>query len=117
MVRIQKMGDPLVSRRAKLRLVKSVFSGEDGHEEAVRGAKNRCDFEGRGSWRCGNGAYRRHNISDVTFYTWRKKYRGMETEELKRLKQLEAENRKRKRLLADEMLYNDALRAALSKKY
>ena len=60
---------------------------------------------------------RRHNISDATFYTWRKKYRGMETEDLRRLKQLEAENQKLKRLLADSMLDNDALRAALSKKY
>ncbi len=50
---------------------------------------------------------RKHNISDATFYTWRKKYLGMETEDLRRLK----------RLLADSMLDNDALRAALSKKY
>jgi putative transposase len=60
---------------------------------------------------------RKHNISDATFYTWRKKYRGMETEDLRRLKQLEEENRKLKRLLADSILDNDALRAALSKKY
>ena len=60
---------------------------------------------------------RKHNISDATFYTWRKKYRGMETEDIRRLKQLEAENQKLKRLLADSMLDNDALKAALSKKY
>ena len=60
---------------------------------------------------------RQHNISDVTFYTWRKKYGGMETADLRRLKQLEAENQKLKRLLADSMLDNDALRAALAKKY
>ena len=60
---------------------------------------------------------RKHNISDATFYTWRKKYRGMETEDLTRLRQLEAENAKLKRLLADSLLDNDALRAALSKKY
>ena len=60
---------------------------------------------------------RKHNISDATFYTWRKKYRGMETEDIRRLKQLEAENAKLKRLLADLMLDNDALKAALSKKY
>ena len=48
---------------------------------------------------------------------WRKKYRGMETEDIRRLKQLEAENAKLKRLLADSMLDNDALKAALSKKY
>ena len=60
---------------------------------------------------------RKHNISDATFYTWRKKYRGMETEDLRRLKQLEAENQKLKRLLADSILDIDALKAALSKKY
>ena len=60
---------------------------------------------------------RKYNISDATFYTWRKKYRGMETEDIRRLKQLEAENQKLKRLLADSMLDNDALKAALSKKY
>ena len=60
---------------------------------------------------------RKHNISDATFYTWRKQYRGMETEDIRRLKQLEAENQKLKRLLADSMLDNDALKAALSKKY
>jgi putative transposase len=41
----------------------------------------------------------------------------MDTEDLKRLKRLEEENRKLKRLLADSMLDNDALRAALTKKY
>ena len=60
---------------------------------------------------------RKHNISDATFYTWRKKYRGMETEDIRRLKQLEAENGKLKRLLADSILDVDALKAALSKKY
>ena len=60
---------------------------------------------------------RKHNISDATFYTWRKKYRGMETEDIRRLKQLEAENGKLKHLLADSILDIDALKAALSKKY
>ena len=60
---------------------------------------------------------RKHNISDATFYTWRKKYRGMETEDIWRLKLLEAENGKLKRLLADSILDNDALKAALLKKY
>ncbi len=60
---------------------------------------------------------RKHNIPAATFYTWRKKYRGMETEDIRRLKHLEAENAKLKRLLADSMLDNDALKAALSKKY
>lgn len=59
---------------------------------------------------------RRHGVSSATFYTWRKKYGGLEVSEARRLRQLEAENAKLKRLLADSMLDNDALRAALGKK-
>ena len=43
---------------------------------------------------------RKHGISDATFYTWRKKYGGMEVSDAHRLKALEEENRKLKRLLA-----------------
>lgn len=60
---------------------------------------------------------RKHGISDATFYTWRKKYAGMEAQDVKRLKQLEEENAKLKRMLADSMLDNDALKAALKRKY
>jgi putative transposase len=60
---------------------------------------------------------RKHGISDVTFYNWRKKYAGMEAQDVKRLKQLEEENAKLKRMLAESMLDNDALKAALNRKY
>ena len=60
---------------------------------------------------------RKHNISDATFYTWRKKYSGMEAQDIKRLKQLQEENGRLKRLLADAHLDNDALKAALAQKY
>lgn len=60
---------------------------------------------------------RKHNISDVTFYTWRKKYGGMEVSEARRLKGLEQENTKLKKLLAESMLDNEALKAALNRKY
>jgi putative transposase len=60
---------------------------------------------------------RKYNISDATFYTWRKKYGGMDVSEARRLRQLEEENSKLKRLLADAVLDNDALRAVLSKKH
>lgn len=53
---------------------------------------------------------RKHNISDVTFYTWRKKYGGMEVSEARRLKGLEQENAKLKKLLAESMLDNEASR-------
>lgn len=60
---------------------------------------------------------RKHGISDATFYTWRKKYAGMDAQDVKRLKQLEEENAKLKRMLAESMLDNDALKVALNRKY
>ena len=47
---------------------------------------------------------RKHGISDGTFYKWRSKYGGMEVSEAKRLKALEAENAKLKKMLAEQML-------------
>ena len=60
---------------------------------------------------------RKHGISDATFYTWRKKFGGMDAQDVRRLKQLEEENAKLKRLLAESMLDADALKAALNRKY
>ena len=55
-------------------------------------------------------------ISDVTFYKWRNKYQGMQTKELKRLRELEAENAKLKRIVADLNLENFALKDLIEKK-
>ncbi len=60
---------------------------------------------------------RKYGISDATFYTWRKKFGGMQVDDVRRLKQVESENAKLKKLLAEAMLDNDALKAALSRKY
>jgi putative transposase len=60
---------------------------------------------------------RKHGISDATFYNWKSKFGGMDVSEAKRLKALEAENGKLKRLLADAMLDNSALKDLLSKKW
>ncbi len=60
---------------------------------------------------------RKYGISDATFYTWRKKFGGMQADDVRRLKQVESENAKLKKLLAEAMLDNDALKAALSRKY
>ena len=60
---------------------------------------------------------RKHAISDATFYTWRKKYCGMEVPEVKRLKSLEEENGRLKKLLAEAMLDKEALQVALGRKY
>lgn len=59
---------------------------------------------------------RKHGFSDAAFYTWRKKFGGMEVADAKRLKALEAENAKLKKLLAESMLDNDALKVALNRK-
>ncbi|KGJ17114.1 transposase [Paracoccus sanguinis] len=58
---------------------------------------------------------RRHGISSATFYAWKAKFGGMEPSEAKRLKALEDENAKLKRLLAEAMLDNTALKDLLSK--
>ena len=59
---------------------------------------------------------RRHGISSATFYAWKAKFGGMDVSEAKRLKSLEDENARLKRLLADAMLDNPALKDILGKK-
>ena len=58
---------------------------------------------------------RKHGVSEATFYNWKAKYGGMECREAKRLKALEDENARLKRLLADAMLDNAALKDLLEK--
>jgi len=60
---------------------------------------------------------RRHGISEATFYNWKSKFGGMEVSEAKRLKALEGENARLKKLLADAMLDNAALKDLLAKKW
>lgn len=60
---------------------------------------------------------RRHGISSATFYAWKAKYGGMEPSDARRLKALEDENAKLKRLYADAMLDNSALKDLLGKKW
>lgn len=60
---------------------------------------------------------RRHGISSATFYAWKAKFGGMDVSEAKRLKSLEDENAKLKRLLADAMLDNSVLKDLLAKKW
>ena len=59
---------------------------------------------------------RKHGISEATFYNWKSKFGGMDVSEAKRLKGLETENAKLKRLLADAMLDNAALEGSVVKK-
>ena len=60
---------------------------------------------------------RKHDISDATFYNWKAKYAGMTVAELRRLKELEAENAKLKHIVADQALDNAALNDLLSQKW
>ena len=58
---------------------------------------------------------RRHGISEQTFHRWKQKYGGMQSDELRRLKALEEENARLKRLVADQALDNQMLREVLRK--
>ena len=60
---------------------------------------------------------RRHGISEATIYNWKAKYGGLEVSEAKRLRSLEDENAKLKRLLADAILDNAALKDLLTKNW
>lgn len=60
---------------------------------------------------------RKHGISDATFYQWRSKYGGMQISDVKRLKSLEEENARLKRLVGQLSLDIDGFKNALSKKY
>ncbi len=59
---------------------------------------------------------RKHGISDATYYNWKSKYGGMEASDLKRMKELESESSKLKRMYADLALENRALRDLIEKK-
>ena len=60
---------------------------------------------------------RKHGICEGTFYNWKAKYGGLELSEAKRLRGLESENAKLKKLFADAMLDNAALKDLLAKKW
>lgn len=60
---------------------------------------------------------RRHGFSDASFYLWRSKFGGMSVSDAKRLKVLETENARLKKLLAESMLENEVTREALRKKW
>jgi len=60
---------------------------------------------------------RKHGVSDASIYKWKAKFGGMDISEARRLKTLEDENTKLKRLLADAMLDNAALKDLLGKKW
>ena len=60
---------------------------------------------------------RKHGFSDASFYLWRSKFGGMDVSDAKRLKSLESENARLKKLLAESMLENEVTREALRRKF
>jgi putative transposase len=96
---------------------KSVHLENDGHEkeQIYRGADHRFHQAGRG--RLGRQrACRKGGFSDATFYKWRAKYGGMDVPDARRLRELEAENNKLKKLLAEAHLDIHALNTAFGVK-
>lgn len=59
---------------------------------------------------------RRHGFSEASFYLWRSKFGGMGVSDAKRLKELEAENARLKKLLAEQIFENDVIKDVLRKK-
>ncbi|AJQ87484.1 transposase [Xanthomonas oryzae pv. oryzicola] len=60
---------------------------------------------------------RRHGFSEASYYLWRSKFGGMSVPDAKRLKDLEAENTRLKKLLAEQVFQNDLIKEALQKKW
>jgi putative transposase len=60
---------------------------------------------------------RKHGFSEASFYLWRSKFGGMDVSDARRLKVLESENARLKKLLAESMLENEVTREALRKKF
>ena len=60
---------------------------------------------------------RRHGFSEASYYLWRSKFGGMSVSDAKRLRELEAENTRLKKLLAESMLENEVTKEALRKKW
>ncbi len=63
-----------------------------------------------------NEVCRKHGISSPTYYKWKAKYGGLDASELKRIKELEAENARLKRMYADKSMEVDALKDLIEKK-
>jgi putative transposase len=89
----------------------------DDEAQSVYGRADHRDFA-RAGGRCEDGdVCRKHGISGATFYKWKAKFGGMDVSEARRLKSLEDENSKLKKLLAEAMLDNAMLKEIASKKW
>ena len=97
--------DELVSARKEGRHVTSTVS-----EEQIIAVLKEAEAGAKVTELC-----RRHGISDATFYSWRSRYGGLEVSEMRRLRQLEEENRRLKAIVADQALDLRALKDVLAK--
>ena len=85
-------------------------------EEQIHRTSDHRDPESGGSWTDLKGRCREHEISDATYYQWKSKYGGMQASDIKRLRELEDENRRLKQMSADLLLENRALKDVIAKK-
>ena len=90
---------------------------DDNEAEQVQRRADHCDLEGAGSGHGDGGCFRRHGVSSATFYKWKSKFGGLEVSEARRLRSLEEENARLKKLLAEAMLDNAVLKDLASKKW
>jgi putative transposase len=91
--------------------------GADDEAIEVHGRADHRDFAGAGGRANTTDVCREHGISGATFYKWKAKYGGLDVSEARRLKSLEDENARLKKLLAEAMLDNAMLKDLNSKKW
>jgi putative transposase len=90
----------------------------DGHEaRPVHRRADHRDPAGAGSWAKTADVCRKYGVSSATFYKWKAKYGGLDVSDAKRLKTLEHENTKLKKLLVGAMLDNAMLKEIAAKKW
>ena len=90
------------------------MSGGSDEEIEIHGVADSSDPEGSRCRDTVSEIWRKHGISSATYYKWKAKYGGLDMAELKRVKELEAENAKLKRMYADLALENQAIKAVLN---
>ena len=85
-------------------------------EEQIQRTSDHRDPESGGSRTGSKDVCREHEISDATYYQWKSKYGGMQASDIKRLRELEDENRRLKQISAELLLENRALKDVIAKK-
>jgi hypothetical protein len=92
-----------------------ILQGGSNEEVTIYGVADRRDLKESDAGVPLNEIWRKHGISSQTYYKWKAKYGGLEASELKRVKELEAENARLKRMYAELALENEAIKAVLEK--